>query len=108
MSQFQFNQNTVVTDTDVIDAVSSHFHIATDILQGKKRNKIAVRSRQVAMFLLREETELSLAAIGKILGGRDHSTVLHGHDRVASLIDLNDPIVNDIGKIKRILHDKNI
>ena len=58
------------------------------------------------MFLLREETELSLAAIGKILGGRDHSTVLHGHDRVASLIDLNDPIVNDIGKIKRILHDK--
>ena len=108
LSQFQFNQNTVVTDTDVIDAVSSHFHIATDILQGKKRNKIAVRSRQVAMFLLREETELSLAAIGKILGGRDHSTVLHGHDRVASLIDLNDPIVNDIGKIKRILHDKNL
>ena len=107
LSQFQFSQNPHLSDTDVINAVSDHFDIAVDILQGKKRNKIAVRSRQIAMFLLREETELSLAAIGKILGGRDHSTVLHGHDRVASLIDLNDPIINDIGHIKRILNNKN-
>ena len=106
LSQFQFTRNSIITDSDVIHAVSNHYQITSEILEGKKRNKIAVRSRQVAMFLLREETELSLAAIGKILGGRDHSTVLHGHDRVASLIDLNDPIVNDIGKIKRILHDK--
>ena len=108
LSQFRVNHKSALSDVDVIRAVSKHFDITTETLQGKKRNKVAVRSRQVAMFLLREETDLSLSAIGKILGGRDHSTILHGRDRVASLIDLNDSVIDDINKIKRSLHNKNI
>ena len=48
---------------------------------------MTVLSRQVAMYLLREETDLSLSAIGKLLGGRDHSTVLHGHEKVSNLLE---------------------
>ena len=108
LSQFRVSHKSALSDVDVIRAVSKHFDITAETLQGKKRNKVAVRSRQVAMFLLREETDLSLSAIGKILGGRDHSTILHGRDRVASLIDLNDSVIDDINKIKRSLHNKNI
>jgi chromosomal replication initiator protein len=55
------------------------------------------------MFLLREETALSLSAIGKILGGRDHSTVIHGHGKVATLINIDDKLRGDILAIRNNL-----
>ena len=89
-----------ITDTTVIAAVSDHFGIATDQIKGKSRRKMTVLCRQVAMYLLREETSLSLNAIGKLLGGRDHSTVLHGHERVSSRIELDDGLRGDVLKIR--------
>ena len=89
-----------ITDTTVIAAVSDHFGIAADQIKGKSRRKMTVLCRQVAMYLLREETSLSLNAIGKLLGGRDHSTVLHGHERVSSRIELDDGLRGDVLKIR--------
>jgi len=89
-----------ITDATVIAAVSDHFGIATDQIKGKSRRKMTVLCRQVAMYLLREETSLSLNAIGKLLGGRDHSTVLHGHERVSSRIELDDGLRGDVLKIR--------
>ncbi|GIS64471.1 MAG: hypothetical protein CM1200mP3_07190 [Chloroflexota bacterium] len=57
-----------ITDTAVISAVSEHFGIATDQIRGKGRRKMTVLSRQVAMYLLREETDLSFTAMGKNIG----------------------------------------
>lgn len=79
-------QNKLISDIDVVSAVSKHFGVTQDQLCSKSRQKMTVLSRQVAMYLLREETNLSLAAIGKLLGGKDHSTVLHGHIKVSKLI----------------------
>ena len=77
----------IISDIDVVSAVSKHFGVSQDQLRTKSRQKMTVLSRQVAMYLLREETDLSLSAIGKLLGGRDHSTVLHGHEKVSNLLE---------------------
>ena len=77
----------IISDIDVVSAVSKHFGVSQDQLRSKSRQKMTVLSRQVAMYLLREETDLSLSAIGKLLGGRDHSTVLHGHEKVSNLLE---------------------
>jgi chromosomal replication initiator protein len=56
-------------------------------LTGRKRTKEIAGARQIAMYLLREENDLSLPAIGDQLGGRDHSTVRYGVERVAEDLD---------------------
>ncbi|HYO29459.1 MAG TPA: chromosomal replication initiator protein DnaA [Thermomicrobiales bacterium] len=62
----------------VVSAVGRHFGVEVDAIAGRGRSKEIVLPRQVAMFLLREETDASLLEIGRTLGGRDHTTVLHG------------------------------
>ena len=66
------------TRDEVIEAVLRHFEIERRELAGKSRTRNVVLPRQIAMYLLREETGASLVEIGNELGGRDHTTVLHG------------------------------
>ena len=67
---------------DVVDAVAAHFGVAHKDLRGRGRTKEIVRPRQVAMYLIRESTDASLVDIGQALGGRDHTTVMHGIGKV--------------------------
>ena len=62
----------------MLAAVARHFAVTVDDLRGKSRNHQIAWARQVAMYLLREETDASLFAIGRQLGGRDHTTIMHG------------------------------
>jgi chromosomal replication initiator protein len=71
-------RRTRVTRDEVIGAVLHHFGVDRRELAGRSRTKDIVRPRQVAMYLLRAETDASLLEIGGELGGRDHTTVLHG------------------------------
>ena len=64
--------------TAVIRIVADHFNLRVEDLTGRKRTKEIANARQIAMYLLREENDLSLPAIGEHLGGRDHSTVRYG------------------------------
>ncbi|MGI8644066.1 MAG: chromosomal replication initiator protein DnaA [Thermomicrobiales bacterium] len=64
--------------TDVVEAVASHFGVSLKELRGRGRSKEIVGPRQVAMYLMREETGASLSEIGHALGDRDHTTVMHG------------------------------
>ncbi|HEX9038769.1 MAG TPA: chromosomal replication initiator protein DnaA [Ktedonobacterales bacterium] len=70
----------------VLAAVSSRFAASEDALLSKSRERQVAWARQVAMYLMREETGLSLAQIGAQLGGRDHTTIMHGCDTVARRI----------------------
>ena len=70
----------------VLAAVARHFALTPDDLRGKSRNHQIAWARQVAMYLLREETDASLFVIGRQLGGRDHTTIMHGCARVAKAI----------------------
>ncbi len=71
-----------VTPERIARAVSEYYSVPMDALQGQKRDKAIVMPRQIAMFLMREETDVSLLRIGAELGGRDHSTVLHACDKI--------------------------
>lgn len=64
------------------DIVSGHFKIKLEDLSAKKRTRNVAYPRQIAMYLCRELTETSLPKIGEIFGGRDHTTVIHAHDKI--------------------------
>lgn len=72
---------------DVIRIVAGHFGLRAEDLTGRKRTKEIANARQIAMYLLREENDLSLPAIGDHLGGRDHSTVRYGVERVTEELE---------------------
>jgi chromosomal replication initiator protein len=80
-------QRSQLTPDHILDEVATHFGIALSALEGPSRSKAIARPRQIAMYLIREETGVSLPRIGAMLGGRDHSTILYGCDRIAELIE---------------------
>jgi chromosomal replication initiator protein len=71
----------------VRDRVAEAWGVTPDALQSKKRTKELTVPRQVAMYLIKEMFDLSLVDIGKLFGGRDHSTVIHSVDRVAEMLE---------------------
>ncbi len=75
----------MVTPGKVMDIVSRHFKVSGDDLRGPSRKSRLVEARQTLMFLLRKQLGLPLSTIGDILGGRDHSTVIHGIERIENL-----------------------
>ena len=68
---------------DVVKAVCEHFHIKPTQLKGPKRDAALVRARQVCMYLLYVEMKITHVEIGNLLGGRDHTTIMHGVDKIA-------------------------
>jgi chromosomal replication initiator protein len=71
-----------VSRADIVELVAAHYQVTPADLRGRARSKEIVGPRQVAMYLLREETSASLLEIGQELGGRDHTTVMHGIDKI--------------------------
>lgn len=75
-------KKTTITFERVVQVVSQHFSCDLKALQSKERNKDVSLARHVTMFLMKKITDKSLRDIGSLLGGRDHSTVMHGLDKV--------------------------
>jgi chromosomal replication initiator protein len=90
-----------VSIDDVINAVSEYYRLSLDDLRGKQRDKHIVVPRQVAMYLMRQETEASLMEIGQALGGRDHSTVLHGCDKISREVYENTALRKEVLAIRQ-------
>ncbi len=91
-----------VTCQDVLDAVSTYYDIQAEDLKGPRRSRSVTVPRQIIMYLSRKLTEASLPQIGDMLGGRDHSTVLHGCAKIESLMQESPPIkaaVSDLSKL---------
>ena len=74
-------------------------------LQGKARDKRIVGPRQIAMYLLRDETDLSLNDIGGLLGGRDHTTVMHGYEKVGGALDRDSRLRTDVRAVRDLLYE---
>ena len=70
------------TSLEVLEAVAGYYKIGQKDLTGRSRKRDVTTPRQVAMYILREETDASLVDIGRALGGRDHTTILHGVEKV--------------------------
>ena len=75
-----------------------------EALQGQKRDKAIVMPRQIAMFLMREETDVSLLRIGAELGDRDHSTVLHACDKITREVANNDELRREVAAVRELIY----
>lgn len=90
-----------VTPELILDTVSEHFGISIDDLKSNKRNAEIAVPRQIFMYLCRSMTDTSLKVIGIILGGKDHSTINHGVNKIKSEIEENETLNNTIDIIKK-------
>ncbi len=81
------------------EVVSEYFNIKVEDLKAKKRTRSISFPRQIAMFLTREMTDLSLPKIGEFYGGRDHTTVMHANERINNEIQLDPSLENTINDI---------
>ena len=87
----------------VLSTVAEYFNLTDDDLKGRKRDRATATARQVAMYLLHEDARLGPSAIGRILGGKDHTTVIHGRDRIAGRLDTDPHLHRDILNIRGAL-----
>ena len=90
-----------ITPEYIISMVAEHFDITEDDIRGTKRNSKIVRPRQIAMYLCRDMTEVPLAAIGKIMGNKDHTTVMHGFEKIEKEMKTSESLKNTIEILKK-------
>lgn len=92
-----------ITPGQIIKAVAGCFQLTPADLTGRKRDRATALARQLAMYLIREQTLCSLAQIGAELGGRDHSTVLHACAKITGALDTNPYLQHKISELRQII-----
>jgi chromosomal replication initiator protein len=95
---------TSVSVDQIIHLVASYYAIEVAALCGQGRSKELVRPRHVAMFLAREEAGASLPQIGVAMGGRDHTTILYGSNKISAEIEQDDGLRRDVLAIRDRLY----
>jgi chromosomal replication initiator protein len=97
---FRDKENIVIDAAYIKEMTAKYFNITVDEMDSKKRTKAISTPRQVAMYLTREMTDLSLPKIGEEFGGRDHSTIIHGCQKIADEMAINTDFKNLIIRIQ--------
>ncbi len=95
-----------VTPEKIISAVCGYFKQSKEDILGKGKKADVVKARQICAYLLCEMISLPLVAVGKFLGGRDHTTIMYARDKMEKLASLNDKIAKEIDDIKNIVLKK--
>ncbi|MBI5303485.1 MAG: chromosomal replication initiator protein DnaA [Chloroflexi bacterium] len=95
-----------ITEAQVIQVVAEFYRVDLADLTGRGRNKEIVVPRQMAMYLLREETDASLPQIGELLGGRDHTTVMYAYEKIAEQIETDNQRRREVLAIKERLYNQ--
>lgn len=95
-----------ITPESVISAVTGYYRISRNDLVGKSKKKEIVIPRQICCYLMCELLSLPLISIGKVLGGRDHTTILYSRDKVDEMCRVNDKLAKDVDDIKNIILKK--
>lgn len=93
-----------ITPEMILKMVSDYYNVETRVIQGRGRSRNIVVPRQVAMYLMREESGCSLVEIGSFLGGRDHTTVMYGCDKIAEEINSDSRLRNEVLTIRDKLY----
>jgi chromosomal replication initiator protein len=88
----------------VVDIVAHAFNLSSDQLTGRDRSRAIALPRQIAMYLLREEANVSLPQIGEALGGRDHTTVMYAIEKVTDLLERDDRLRRQVVQIRQQLY----
>jgi chromosomal replication initiator protein len=88
-----------ITSATIIQQTATYFSLSVDDLCGTSRSRVLVNARQIAMYLCRELTELSLPKIGQTFGGRDHTTVMHADRKIRQLMAERRSIYNQVTEL---------
>ena len=89
-----------VTPESILRAASHYFSLKESDITGKSKRQDLVRARQICIYLMCDMLSVPLISIGKVMGGRDHSTVIYARDKIAELIRLNDSVAKAVSDIK--------
>ena len=95
------NVNKPITIEDVVAKVCAYYNLDERIIQSKTRKKEVVLTRQSAMYLAKKLTDLSTAKIGKMIGNRDHATVLHSYKTIKDCVEVDKELRETIDKIEK-------
>ena len=88
---------------EVIKLITDFYNITEDSIFDKTRKKEVVKPRQVIMYILREDFNLSFPSIGEKMGGRDHTTVIHSCEKVKEDLKTNPVLIGEISQIRAML-----
>jgi chromosomal replication initiator protein len=91
----------------ILTAVATFYNVNLDDIIGRDRSKDISTPRQMAMYLVREETDASLPEIGTLLGGRDHTTVMHGCEKISNLIETDEGTRRQFLSIRERLYSES-
>lgn len=89
----------------ILEVAASYFGISTAELIGRNRSARVALARQIIMFVMREETGASLPQIGQALGGRDHTTVMHGCEKIAGELSSDPELARTISELRHRLYE---
>lgn len=99
------SKNEPISAELVQKVVADYFNLRVEDMKAKKRTKAVAHPRQIAMYLCRELTDLSLPKIGEEFGGRDHTTVMHAQEKISTDIKSNSNIAHQVEAIKKMLQE---
>lgn len=95
------NKTRIINCDIIMDVVSRHFGLKTDDFKSKRRTRDVAFPRQIAMYLCRELTDMSLPQIGSEFGGRDHTTVMHAFSKISENVDNDYEVRRTVEELKR-------
>lgn len=93
------DDDNVIAPTDIITNTADYFKLTVDDLYGSSRSQAVATARQIAMYLCRELTNLSLPKIGQLFGGRDHTTVMYANKKISELMKERRSIYNQVTEL---------
>ena len=96
-----------ITAATIIATTAEYFSVSIEDLCGQSRSRVLVTARQIAMYLCRELTELSLPKIGQTFGGRDHTTVMHADRKIRSLMAERRSIYNQVTELTNRIKNRS-
>lgn len=91
---------------EILKAVCLYYSVKAQDIKGKRRNKELVIPRQVAMYLMKEITDMPFMTIGEFLGGRDHTTVMYGVDKIQGKVAETGKVTQDVVNVKQIIFNE--
>ncbi len=93
------DDDNVISPTDIINTTAQYFKLSVDDLYGSSRSQSVAGARQIAMYLCRERTSLSLPKIGQLFGGRDHTTVMYAYKKISDQMKERRSLYNQVTEI---------
>jgi chromosomal replication initiator protein len=100
-------EQNIIVPNDIIAEVSKYYSITPSDLFGSSRQQAVAQARQIAMYLIREQTNLSLPKIGQLFGNRDHTTVMYANKKVTDLMKERRALYNQVTEILNRVKQKS-